>query len=87
MEQQEIATAAPARKKLIAYNIIEREGLEKAIWSRVGTAFVNRDGSLNIHLDALPVHGKLHVREERERTEWAPRNPKTTPGAAAGAEA
>ena len=87
MEQQEISTTAPSRKKLIAYNIIEREGLEKAIWSRVGTAFVNRDGSLNIHLDALPVHGKLHVREERERTEWAPRNPRAAPVASTAAEA
>ena len=45
------------------YTIIEREGLEKSQWVRVGVAFVNRDGSLNLRLDALPVNGLLHVRD------------------------
>ncbi|HSI03185.1 MAG: hypothetical protein ACAI38_08470 [Myxococcota bacterium] len=47
--------------------IIENERLEKPLWKRVGTAFTNRDDSLNIFLDALPLNGKLHVREVKER--------------------
>lgn len=35
-------------------------------WMRVGSAFENRDGSLNLYLDALPLGGKLQVREARE---------------------
>lgn len=50
------------------YHIIEREG-QRSIWNRVGTAFVNRDGSLNILLNSLPVDGKLHVRDARQEEE------------------
>ncbi|MFH1263784.1 MAG: hypothetical protein V1495_10140 [Pseudomonadota bacterium] len=48
------------------YTIIEREGLEKSQWIKVGVAFVNRDQSLNLRLDALPVNGMLHVREAQK---------------------
>ena len=83
-EQQQNEAAAPARKRLAAFQIIEREGLEKAIFSRVGTAFVNKDGSLNIFLDAIPLGGKIQVREERDRGEWSQ---KRTGALAASAEA
>lgn len=36
-------------------------------WIKAGTARVNRDGSLNIYLDVLPLDGKLHVREWFDR--------------------
>ena len=72
-DQQQMDVAAP-RKRLAAYQIIEREGLEKAIFARVGTAFVNKDGSLNILLDSIPLGGKIQIREERDRSaEWAQR--------------
>ena len=45
------------------FTIIEGENLTKPIFRRIGTGFVNRDGSLNIFLDALPVNGKLHIRD------------------------
>ena len=38
----------------------------KSIWTKIGVAFVNKDASLNVVLDAFPVHGKLHIRERRE---------------------
>jgi hypothetical protein len=44
------------------YTVIER-GQGKSIWVRVGTGFTNRDGSLNLRLDAIPVNGMLQVRE------------------------
>ncbi len=44
------------------YVIIEgKDGRD--IWQKVGTAFENRDGSLNIYLNCIPLSGKLHVRE------------------------
>jgi len=49
------------------YTIVEREGRDKSLWIRVGSAFENRDGSLTILLDALPVNGKLQVRERKPR--------------------
>ena len=33
-----------------------------AVWIRTGSAWVNRDGSINLHLDVLPLDGKLHIR-------------------------
>ena len=42
---------------------------KKDFWLRVGTAFENRDGSWSLVLDALPINGKLIVREERAREE------------------
>lgn len=53
-------------KKWAVYTIRSRAGLEKPIWVRVGIAFLNRDGSFNLHLDATPLDGKLHMREWRE---------------------
>jgi hypothetical protein len=47
-----------------AYNIIKREGAAKSIWSRVGSAFKNRDGSFNVYLDSFPIGGKLQIRED-----------------------
>jgi hypothetical protein len=50
------------KTKRIAYTVIERsEG--KSYWLRVGTVFENRDGSLNVVLDAIPVNGRLQIRE------------------------
>lgn len=48
-------------------------------WLRVGVAFVNRDGSENVYLDAVPLSGKLQIREEdpkgeEEKTTPAPEN-------------
>jgi len=33
----------------------------------VGIGFVNRDGSMNLKLDAVPVNGTLQVRDWEER--------------------
>jgi hypothetical protein len=44
------------------YTVIER-GQGKSFWVRVGVGFTNRDGSLNLRLDAVPVNGTLQVRD------------------------
>jgi hypothetical protein len=43
------------------YTVIDR-GQGKSIWVRAGVGFTNRDGSLNLRLDAIPVNGTLQVR-------------------------
>lgn len=51
-------------KRLDVFTIIDQEGAEKkSIWIKIGVAFVNRDESLSISLNALPTNGRLHVRE------------------------
>jgi hypothetical protein len=50
-------------KPWAAYNIIERKN-GKSIWSRVGSAFKNRDGSFNLFLDAFPIGGRVNIRED-----------------------
>jgi hypothetical protein len=34
----------------------------KSLWVHIGIAFVNRDGSINARLNALPVNGTIHIR-------------------------
>jgi hypothetical protein len=44
------------------------EGRERSRWVRVGVAFDNRDGSLNVLLDALPLSGRLQIRSRPTET-------------------
>lgn len=48
-------------KMKIAYVITDRNG--KKYWNRIGVAFVNSDGSINVKLEAAPVSGELHIRD------------------------
>ena len=41
----------------------KNEGREWSRWVRVGVAFENKDGSLNVLLDALPLSGRLQIRD------------------------
>ncbi len=51
------------------YTIIEKEGFDKSFWIKVGACFTNRDGSLNVFLDALPVNGRLHIRSRQKQAD------------------
>jgi hypothetical protein len=46
---------------LTAFCIVERDD-GSATWIRCGRARLNRDGSINVELDALPLNGELHLR-------------------------
>jgi hypothetical protein len=59
-----------ANKTLAVFSI--RKGKNGSIWVRAGYAELNRDGSLNLHLDVLPLDGCLHVRESYERRDPGP---------------
>ncbi len=76
MEQQ-------AREMKMVWTVVERGtangGPAKSYWTKVGVGFVNRDGSINLQLDAIPISGKLQVRE------WEPYDRRTEgDGAASG---
>jgi len=56
-------------KMKIAYVVTQR-GTNK-YWTRIGVAFVNKDGSINVKLEAVPVSGEIHVRDYVPRDESA----------------
>jgi hypothetical protein len=66
---------AQARQMKTVYTVVNR-GEGKSFWTKVGVGFVNRDGSWNLKLDAIPTNGTLQVRD------WEPRD---TEGASEGA--
>jgi len=53
----------------VVYTIVERRRDKKKFWLRIGAAFPNRDGSLNVHLDATPVNGQLQIRDYQPLSE------------------
>ena len=45
------------------YTVLDRADGHRSIWTRIGTAYTNRDGSITVRLDALPVNGVLQIRD------------------------
>lgn len=43
-----------------------RQAGERSRWVRIGVAFDNKDGSINVLLDAVPLSGRLQVRPRAE---------------------
>jgi len=44
------------------FQVKDRGEGKKAFWNEIGVGFENRDGSLSIMLDSIPLTGKLQVR-------------------------
>jgi len=61
-------------KDVFAIYETKTEGEERSRWLRVGVTFPNRDGSLNVRLDAIPFSGRLQIRDRAE-----PQNGKEQP--------
>jgi hypothetical protein len=59
-----------AKAMKVVYTVVERGG--KSYWVRIGIGGVNKDGSLNLKLDAVPVNGTLQVRD------WEPKDDRRT---------
>lgn len=43
------------------FGVVQREGMEKGFWTRIGTAFQNQDGSWNLRFDYLPTNPAVTV--------------------------
>ena len=54
---------ADVARMMEVFTIVDKEGFERSFWVKVGACFPNRDGSLNVYLDALPLNGRLQIRE------------------------
>ncbi|HTM46056.1 MAG TPA: hypothetical protein VL137_13940 [Polyangiaceae bacterium] len=48
-------------KVKLVYVISERSG--RNYWTKIGIAFQNADGSLNVKLEAIPVGGEMQIRD------------------------
>jgi hypothetical protein len=48
-------------KMKIVYVITKRK--DRSFWNRIGVAFVNGDGSLNVKLESFPVNGECQIRD------------------------
>lgn len=46
-------------------------GKARSFWTKVGVAFENRDGSWSLELSAMPVNGRLQMRDPKPREERA----------------
>ena len=55
----------------------------KGRWTRIGVAFENKDGSLNVLIDAIPLNGRLHIRDRDDSQQTEPRLPLGARGAQA----
>lgn len=42
----------------------------KVFWTRVGNAYVNKDGSTNVWLHAYPTNGVLQIRDIEENNHY-----------------
>jgi len=52
------------------YTVEDREGEKEPFWTRIGSAFPHKDGNgYNIVLSALPLNGRLVLREIEEEVE------------------
>ncbi len=58
-----------ASKMKIVYVISDRNG--RKYWNRIGVAFINSDGSVNVKLEAIPVSGEMQIRDYVPREEGA----------------
>jgi len=45
------------------FTIIDSQNGGKPFWLKIGISTPNRDGSWNVTLNALPINGKLQIRE------------------------
>lgn len=52
------------------YVITKNNG--RTFWTKIGIAFVNRDGSLNVKLNSLPIDGEMHIRDMEDKTALGP---------------
>lgn len=62
--------------RLAAFALTEKTTPEgaKTFWTKIGVAFRNKDDSITIKLDALPLSGTMQIREDTQRDSKPPRD-------------
>ena len=66
------------RYQVFSIREVTEKNEKKSVWVKAGSAWVNRDASINIYLDVLPLDGKLHVREALEERRDTNNRPSVT---------
>lgn len=51
------------------YTIVQNGKDNKGYWIKIGVAFTNKDGSLSVILNCLPLDGKLQIRDRKEKAD------------------
>ena len=66
-KRRETVSELKARKELLG--IVKRPGIDKGFWTRIGTAFENKDGSWTLLFDYLPTNPEtgIQMREPRPK--------------------
>ncbi len=57
--------ADKAKREL--WGVVSREGSEKDFWTRIGTAFENKDGSWNLLFDYYPTSSNITVQMRKPK--------------------
>lgn len=82
MDTQNNASSSNGNSKQmkVVWMIVERG--DKAFWTRIGVGFENRDGSINLQLDAFPIvpGAKLQLRDYVPRDADEHEGPRDTHG-------
>jgi hypothetical protein len=55
------------------FTVVDRNG--KSFWVRIGAAFGNYDGSETVILDALPINGRIQIRDQGTKESAAKAKP------------
>ena len=61
------------RNRREIWGVVQREGMERAIWTRIGTAFENQDGSWNLLFDFVPTDGRTTIQMRKPKPKEAER--------------
>lgn len=68
------STSTVKKPTFIAYQVTENKSSDaqsKGFWNRIGAAWKNRDDSITIQLDCLPIDGRIVLQIPKEKKEDA----------------
>lgn len=55
------------KEAYVTQKFINRDGVEKERWTKIGVAFESANGFITVRLDALPMGGKIVLKEAEVR--------------------
>lgn len=56
----------PSKKVYAVTEREDQEGVRRTYWTTIGTAHVNKDETISVRLDGLPLSGVLQIRDEED---------------------